>query len=189
MKKIKIKNKWSEVTLSDFIKIAEIEDKYTVRPEEGEPYVKYTLQRDAEIVALLSGETFDTIMDLPHDNAVQALSTIKFLQKDPPKRRNKKFVINGVTYGWVENFTTLNMGEKVSVEQSMMDALEENRSYLPDLIGILVRPYIDGKIEKFNTDTLEERKKLFMNNLTADKFINEVNFILATVKKSTPSMT
>lgn len=183
--KIKIKNKWSEVTLKEFIKIAEIEKKYTTELKDGSMGVRYTLQRDAEIIALLSGESIDDIMDLPHDEVIKCMKAISFLQSDPKKRRNKKFSIDGKMYGWVENFNTLTMGEKVSVEQAMVNAMDEERSYIPDILAILVREYKDKEIEKFDSDKLEDRKKLFMDSLTADKFINELNFILATANKST----
>jgi len=185
--KIKVSTAWHEVNLDTFIKIGEVQAE--------EKFKDLNLQKRLRIIALISNYSYEQLLKLNSDNLGAILEATSFLDKEPPKVRNRKpFKIGEVEYMYHPNFKKLSAGEMISVEQLIMDGEQFDKNSTPGVLAILFRPTVvkfDERkqeayttIEEFDTDTFQQRQDLFLQELKVDKFYHELAFFLSKGKDS-----
>ena len=171
-----IKTSWDEINLADFIKISEL--------EYNKKFERLNLTRSIKMIAALSNKSEKEIFKFSQEMYAPLLEKIAFVFNDTPKDLSRKpFDVGGKKYMFVEDFGVLTAGEMISVEQLLMDAADNEKAFLPELLAILVRPAIEYKgetgkkkykPEDFETDNLADRKALFMRELMVPYFVNRI---------------
>lgn len=184
MAKFKVKDKWSEVTLRDWIKIGEV--------EKSEELAGLNLAKRIDTIAILSGWPIPKIERLKGAELAKMLSATQFLDKEPRKRGKKPFKISkekdATLYMFHPEMNQLDLGEMASIEQLLIDEHNSKQSRFAELLTILVRPAIKREskefkqsfweVEEFDVKGLDQRKELFLDHLTVDKFYHEMAFFL-----------
>ncbi len=178
--KLKLRTNWNEVTLEEYLQIGEIQ---------GDEEIKLlSLQKRLRMIAVISNRSFEEICDYTSNNLKPIIEKAGFLDTDPPKHKKRPpFTINGIKYVWHPEFNNMKGGEMISIEQLLMDAHHNKKNATADILSILIRPVEmipdpnkPGKekvsIQKFDAETMADRKELFLKKLTAEKFIHELAF-------------
>ena len=184
--KITVKKSWAEVTLSEHIEIGQVEIDEDLKDR---PIAKRMGM--LPIISNLSAEQVDEIQG---QNLAMILGATNYLNSMPPKRKRKVFKLNGIDYMFHPKANELSAGEMISVEQYMIDEKNTGVNRYAEMLAILIRPCSKvmnsefkkevWTIEKFDTKNLEERKEMFLEKLTADKYMNEMAFFLNIGQKS-----
>jgi len=176
------KNSWSEVTLREFINIGRIQG--------DEKYNDLRLLQRLKIIEILTDVDFDYIKKIPASNLGPIFEATSFIDKTPPKvniKKKKPFKIDGVEYMFNPDFKNMSAGEMISVEQLIMDANKKGENSTPGILAILIRPtevVPDEKggmktvIQEFDSASWAERKEMFLDKLTVEKFYHELAFFL-----------
>ena len=180
--KIKVKNKWAEITLAELIEIGDIDQDKSL---EGLP-----INKRIHHIAAISNATVDELKRLSGDDLGAVFKAVLFLDKEPPKPRKKTFTIDGVEFIFHPKLHLLTAGEMISVETILKNAHESKENPFADLVSILIRPVEikerGSKTEKyiadFKADEMAERKELFLNKLTVPNYYHHINFFLASDK-------
>lgn len=188
--KLIVKKSWVEVTAREWMAIGEIG---------GDKELKdLTLAKRMKTIAVISNRTEEQILEYSGENLANILAATSFLDTAPKKRKVKWFTLSkakdATKYMFHPNPNQLNAGEMISIEQLMIDEKNTGRNTYADILSILIRPCSKvmneefkkeiWTIEKFDTTNLEERKELFLDKLTVDKFFNEMAFFLSIGEKS-----
>ena len=186
MKKITVRKSWSEVTLREHIEIGKVE---TNKDLKDRPIAKRM-----GMLHIISNQTEQEIDEIQGQNLAMILNATDFLNGMPPKRKVKVFKLNGIDYMFHPKPNELSAGEMVSVEQYMIDEKNTGENRYAEIISILIRPCNKvmndefkkevWTIDKFDTKNLDERKDMFLDKLTADKYMNEMAFFLSLGEKS-----
>jgi len=175
-KTLLIKTSWNEVTLSEYMKVSEL--------EYDEKLKKFNLTRSIKMIAALSNKSEKELLTYDNKMFGTLFEKIGFIFNEDIKDLSKKpFDVNGKKYMFVENFNNLTTGEMISVEQLLLDAGDSGESFLPDLLAILIRPAIEYKTESgkkafkaedFDTKKLKDRRALFLSKLFVPYFVNRI---------------
>lgn len=123
-----------------------------------------------DLISALSGIDKEILYELD----INELSKFDFswISTTIEKKLLNEIEISGVKYKLVNDMKHLKLGEYADLDYYMKD-LTNNLHYI---VGILLRPEVDGKVEKYNSDTLEERSKIFYDNLKVDFVMGIVDF-------------
>lgn len=185
-KKITVRKNWGEVTLSEHIEIGKVE---TDKDLKDRPIAKRM-----SMLPIISNLTEEEVDDIQGHNLAMILGATEYLNSMPPKRKRKVFKLNGVDYMFHPKPNELSAGEMVSIEQYMIDEKNTGINRYAEMLAILIRTCskVMNKefkkevwtIDKFDTTNLEERKEMFLEKLTADKYMNEMAFFLNIGQKS-----
>jgi hypothetical protein len=176
---IEIKTSWEQITLSEFIPLAEI--------EANEDLKATPLRRSLERIKILTGLTEDELVDLPGEKFGHLITASKFLDVEPETlfEETATFKIGAVEYGYRKP-GALSTGEYISLELGIANALKNKRSMLPEILALLIRPIETTvtaefgdvtEVEKFNTKTFASRVEFFKANLCVPFFIHALSRI------------
>ncbi len=87
--------------------------------------------------------------------------------------------IKGVKYGVVKDMKSLSLGEYADLDQFQSTSSTDELYNLHIISAILYRPVSeDGKLEKYNFETLNQRAELFKTELAVKNIIQLTNFFL-----------
>jgi len=175
-KKYEMASGWDEIYLTQFFEIYDIKDL-----EISE------LKKTLKIISVLSGIPMDILMTINIDD-LQAID-MSWITKDIPKNVEKIIKIEGKEYGIVKDIKKLSLGEYADCDEYGKDI--RNLHYIS---AILLRPVTDKDgemymIEKYDSNTLEERAKLFKEKLNIQQILGMNNFFLNSVNGSLKNLT
>jgi hypothetical protein len=175
-KKYEMASGWDEIYLTQFFEIYDIKDL-----EISE------LKKTLKIISVLSGIPMDILMTINIDD-LQAID-MSWITKDIPKNVEKIIKIEGKEYGIVKDIKKLSLGEYADCDGYGKDI--RNLHYIS---AILLRPVTDKDgemymIEKYDSNTLEERAKLFKEKLNIQQILGMNNFFLNSVNGSLKNLT
>lgn len=144
---------WDEVSMRKGIELTKVSD-------------ENPLFRTAKIIQVLTGIKYDLIMDMPiaEFNKID----LSWVDNQEIKKKNA-FIIDNVTYVINTDLNSMSVGEFADT-QFFMTSIDT----YDKLIAVLLRP----KDEKYDSKKVEERSKLFNENLSAGDLFSITNFFL-----------
>lgn len=177
----------------------EIEGVEYVLPEfmSIENYVKIYKVKDiltdeyyhAKMIHLLTGAPMEQLLEVSHEK-VKYISSHIGLLLPTQQLFYDQFELNGVHYGFIPKWQEMSFAEFVDLDTLFSKKPEEILDYIHVLTAIMYRPIVgkhkgghDFKIEKYNSDTVEERSKLFKKELDIKYFIGAQFFFIKFAKK------
>lgn len=155
---------WSEVILDKFIQITEIK---TDDLDE--------IEKNLQILSVLTGIPFEEIDELPYTEYARLASICHFIFYDDKAPVKREFTIDNIDYVMIDDITKITTAEFVDMD-SILANKETTISNLHIFLAILYRPKVNGKIEKYNSDSVAERAEIFRNKLTCDYVISATVF-------------
>ena len=185
---------WSEVTLSVYVKLSELEE---TKSAFGIPEL-YLLK----ILEVLCNVEDGDLDELSLTMVNELVELVSFVQQEPVWNNVQHLEINGVDYVFPDDLNNLTMGEYISIK-----TLQESNTtagIIPYILAIILRPgskIVDAETgkekwlqEKFNTANLEWRKELLMKQPVFN-LLGPVSFFLSgsglsttNTKVSTPEL-
>jgi hypothetical protein len=182
--KIKVKNKWTEITLAELIEIGDIDQDESL---EGLP-----INKRIHHIEVISNATVQELEKLNGEDLGRVMKAAEFLDTEPKKTRAKTFKIGGVEFMFHPKLHLLTAGEMISIETVLKRANDTKVNPFPDLLSILIRPVeikergekTEKYIADFKAEEMAERKELFLNKLMVPNYYHEINFFLASDKTS-----
>jgi hypothetical protein len=178
MSKLKIKTKWSEVTVSEWVQIGQVESEIELNG--------LNIAKRIKVAAILSNKNEQEIGEMSGANWGKIVEATAFVEKPPRKKKITTIDINGTSYIFHPDPQQMTAGEQASIEQMLVDQKNGGDVATAGILSILIRPAVkvfneefnreDITIEKFDTANLDERKQLFLNNLTVDKIWHQWAF-------------
>lgn len=106
-----MKNKWSEITVNEFIQLEQI-----LKSEIPESY------RTVTVVALLSNQTVDEIEDLPASSFTKLARDLKFIEDKPKDRKVKSsYKLNGRSYQLHADITKISTAQYIDYQNYMKE--------------------------------------------------------------------
>lgn len=164
---------WNEVTLKQYIQICKLnENKNNYKIEE------LFVFKFIEILSNASESELDNL----EVSQIAMLSEAIAKLNDTSIPASTTINIDGVQYA-LTNLERLTMGEYVGVKTFMQD--NNLFDVLDKILATLIRPVVDGKIEKYNSNTVKDRAYLFMDRLMVSDFNSLLNFFLNSKDLST----
>lgn len=177
----------------------EIEGKEYVLPEimNIENYVKIYKLKDvlgeeyfnAKILQSLTGAPLEKLLELPHGEVKYLTSHVGLLMPTTTHFYDQ-FEIDGVHYGFLPSWQGMSFAEFVDLDTLFTKKPDEVLNYIHVLCAIMYRPIVgkhkghNFKIEKYDSDTVEERAKLFKEKLDIKYFLGAQFFFTLFAKKS-----
>lgn len=165
---------WHEVKISTFKEYLH----FTMNGDK-ENDMNYTI----ELVSIFSKIDKDIIGQLSCVDYNKLVTLLAFVFKQYNEQPVLRFKIDDIEYGFQFHVTDMNVAEF-----SDLDNLSKEEIFVTSIdkiVAILYRPIINSvseteyTIEKYNTDTLLKRAKLFDEKLTVDKFYSAMVFLAA----------
>lgn len=153
---------WEEVTLSQFNVIQSIIDNEELS----------ALKKSVKILSNLLNVDEKTISKIPLAESKKI--DLSFINTEIPKKVEQKFVIDGVTYKPVD-FKNISLGEYADLDYYMNKDIMSN---IHLITAILVRPEIDGEIEEYDEETVEQRAKIFYERMNIVQLMSVTSFFL-----------
>jgi hypothetical protein len=168
---------WDEVTLGKLLKLNELKDK------------KYTssIDQTAEVIEIMSGITTEVSLELSLEDFKTLSSLLEWCSEMPVKDENvKEIFIEGAKYVPVD-VSVMSAGEFISLEVFQNEKEADKNIHL--LASILIRPEVDGSIEKLkDMKDIQERAELFSNKMTVGQYWPVFNnFFVGAVSSSLKS--
>lgn len=126
---------------------------------------------DAKLVNIVTGCPVEDLLDSDWDSVKFISSHIQSMIPNKKTPFVETFELNGVEYGFVTNWREMSFAQYADIETLVSKKPEEMIDYLHIVAAIFYRPIIrkksNGKyeIEKYNTDSMDERSYLFNKEL------------------------
>ena len=163
---MKVKNNWSDITISEYQEIVNVE---------GES----ELQKVVNIISILSDTDIDQIRRAPLHQFYEWSDAIKFIQTPPDADFNRTFFIDSVEYGFIPDLNYVSTGEWLDCENWKNDPI--NNMHL--FAALLFRPITnrtesDYEIEEHQTKGFIDRAALFSHRLSVSKVYGAQIFFL-----------
>jgi hypothetical protein len=165
-KNILIPENWGEINIRKYIDICKIEEKKDTYLIEDLFII--------DIIQAIIGNQID-IDDISISDFNKISEEVSKLINDKVFEPTDIIDINGVEYKFIDR-NKIKIGEYISIK-----TLSEGKNHydvIIDILTILIRPVIDGKIEKYDTDLSDSRKELFLENLLVKDFLQGLSFFL-----------
>ena len=144
--KLTIPDSWSEISIGTYQEIINIT-------------TKSDIVRLKEVIYILTDMDIDKI---PVSEVSVITSHLNWMQTLPDEKQLKKVIsIDGVEYGLIEKFESITLGEWIDLEEYGKD----RSNNLHKIFAILYRPIVNGTIEPYNADTLNDRAAIFEDKL------------------------
>lgn len=128
----------------------------------------------AKMISELTGAPYEKVMTANRDELYFLMNEIiKILPTDKPAFVSR-FKIDDVEYGFIPEWRKMSFGEFVDLDTLMTKKPLEMIDYLHVITAILYRPIIKSKsekkytIEKYNSETMEDRAELFKKKLDVE---------------------
>lgn len=167
-KKYDLPKSWSDIPVNTYLELVKIIDKE----------FENEMAKTVNILSVLTGIPVDVINKNELSYFIEIQRKLSYLNVMPGKEMVKRFVIDGITYETVFNPNEITTGEFIDLNglTSDNDKIYEN---IPTLLAVFYRPVIDGKRTKdYSIIDVEERKKIFLEKLSADKVFGCTSFFL-----------
>jgi hypothetical protein len=166
---LNIPENWNSVTISQFIELNNIDKDLMDNKYE------FFIQQ----LAILCNADPDVIAKIPMNELNGIINILQnFNEETLNKEYQKKFKLDGVSYGIIPDMNKLSLGEWIDLEEFSKDII--NNIHI--ILAILYRPIIKSnilipyQIESYDSDNLNDRAKLFKDNLTIDKVYSAAVF-------------
>ena len=175
-----VPTEWNEITLDLFQKVEELE-------------FEEEIDRDIAFLSVLTGISSEKILDLPLTEFNKLKGVCAFMHNNEIKEKPKLVIeIDGKKYGYRHNITKMSVAEYIDCDT--LSSCENSAQQLHTIMAILYRPVVkhgdlekdptDYTIEKYDSETVEERAKLFKQKMTVDIVLSAMSFMLAHVTTS-----
>jgi len=169
VKKFKLINSWSEVTLETWLKL--IKFKEVTKSEEAE-----------ETIAALSNIPKKLIKELGIQDVAVIMSKIAEYQKKEDKFLKKIISVEGKEYGFHPDLSEITLGEYADIETFIKDDIEKN---LPELMAVLYRPIKEKKNDIYTIEAYDGNIRLRaeeMKKMSAEQVQSALVFFYLFVK-------
>lgn len=168
--KITTKENWEEVTLRDFLAINEA--------NESKEFRDTVIAKRIKMVSIVSNASYDDLMGIDSESLEKLIQATRFLDTVPTERESKTFMIEGREYSIVQDLNKMTAGESISLEQLLINKAEGGSDIISDILSILIRPSVNGVVDKFDEKLIEERKTFFLDYLTVPCFMGFLTTLL-----------
>tara|TARA_R100000700_G_scaffold9249_1_gene13491 strand:- start:17205 stop:17807 length:603 start_codon:yes stop_codon:yes gene_type:complete len=169
VKKYKVVEKWSEVTLDDWIKLIAAEEKIT--SESALEQIKLLSDIPEKLIKALSIENIALI--LKHINRV----------KDTAENKLSKIIkIEGKEYGFHPDLSEITLGEYADIETFIKNGIDK---HLPEMMAILYRPIVEKKNDVYTIEAYDGKISIrseIMKKMTAEQVQGAMVFFWTFVK-------
>jgi len=149
-----IPSDWNDINLKTLLKITELQNK-TFETE---------LEKNIQFIKALTSLTDEVLMTLPVEDFKTLLSLFDYISEFPdPTKTIPGVSIDGVKYVPVE-LNQMTTGEFISIE--VFQNRPDREDNLHVLAAILIRPEVDGHIEKLkDINNINDRAAIFLEKL------------------------
>lgn len=169
---VEMPTNWEEITLAKYVEIAKLDEL-----RRSTPIQELYILRLIEVLCDLGEDEGD---DLEISVVTDLIESLSFLHVEPEWKSIKHINIEGVDYVFPDNLNKLTMGEYISMKTLQQNSLNEAES-IPYILSVILRTgkEINGKWvqDKFDADTIEERKNIFMRQ-PVHMLMAPINFFL-----------
>lgn len=138
---------WEDVTLGQFMQLSMVNDSDN------------SVERIIKLINALT-EISEYVIERISISDLSKLD-LSWIDEETPAIPMSRFQFEGKEYGAVE-FTKLTLGEFSDLEHFIKENYLGN---VHKVMAILIRPIVDGKIEKYDSESLEERANILKNNM------------------------
>lgn len=150
------------ITIGDYVKIFKVKGLF------DDEYFS------AKLISIVTGADLNVLLESTREE-VQFISNeiLKVLPFEKPGFVDR-FELDGVHYGFIPSWKKMSFGEFADLDTLMTKKPEEILEYFHIITAILYRPITKEKslhnfeIEKYNSDTLDDRAELFKNKLDVE---------------------
>jgi len=158
---------WDEVNMKMFMDIQEINESDAAPAKKMVHMISALSDAPIDVLYLINLEDLSNI-------------DISWMNKEIDKDVKTTITIDGVKYGMVKDMKKLSLGEYVDLDHYTQD-LTKNLHYI---VAVLMRQVVqeDGDlyiIEKYNSEELEMRAKIFLEKMSVAQLINVSDFFLS----------
>lgn len=168
MKRITFELEGQEYKLPQFITIGDYVKIFKVKGLFDDEYFA------AKLISIVTGAELNTLLEASREE-IQFISE-KILEVLPFEKPAfvDRFELDGVHYGFIPSWKKMSFGEFADLDTLMTKKPEDMLDYFHIITAILYRPITKQKsehnfeIEKYNSDTMEERAELFKNKLDVE---------------------
>jgi len=174
-KEYKMPTCWEDITLKMYINLSKLEEiKSTFSIEE-----LYLMRVLEVLVDVNIGELDEMSIDM-----MNSISTnIKFMQEVPEWKFVERININNIDYIFPHDLNKLTMGEYISIKTMQTD--KGDIDFIPYLLAIILRPgkkiLVENEErmiqEKFDVESMEQRRELFLSHPVIE-LMGPVSFFL-----------
>lgn len=149
---LEVPTDWSDVTVNQFQQLQ------TLKIDEYESELLYMVS----VISILAGVDENVIMGDNIENLTLLIGEMDFINKPLPNEIKEEIKIGKQKFGWKSSLNKISVGEMVSIETVIdLEELSYNSS-LDVICAVLLRTFDkEGKLEDFDGDLFEERRKLF----------------------------
>lgn len=163
---------WDELSLEQLINYQKI----VLENEDGSAVSDLILT--TRIFEILCNQKVESFSDYKLTEILSYVEAFEyFLSTKPTYNKPGTFTIGHTTYSFI-SLDDISMGEMASIDfiqRKHPDLIEQ----IPYIIAICCRPVLpNGKIDKFNTESLEDRKSILLKHKALDTFAF-ANFFLS----------
>jgi len=154
-----------EYILPDFLSIENYVKVYKVKDLLDDNYYQ------AKLIQTITGADLRDVMETSHHQINYITNHLTNLFPDTKYPFIDKFTLNGVEYGFIPSWKNMTFAEYVDLDSMLTKKPEEIIANLHIICAMMYRPIISKKsehnfqIEKYNSDTIEERAQLFNKEL------------------------
>lgn len=154
-----------EYEIKEYLSIGDYQKIFKVKDLFEDEYFK------AKVVNLLTDCPMDILLQADnHKVDFLATSIFAMVPKQPVKLIDR-FKLDGIEYGYLPSYKKISFAEFVDLDTLLTKKTNEVMDYLHIITAIMYRPIIKQKakgvyeIEKYDSNTLEERANLFKEKL------------------------
>ena len=165
--KVKIKNKWSEVTIKEYISIIGILQDKDLDELEINNY----------ILSVLTGLDIKEIRMLSIQEYTECLKATEFLKKPPSSKLKKNYIINNKKYNTVMKLSNVNTGQYMDLQELSKD-YDSTIENMSTILAIFLIP--DGK--KYGQYNLEEAADEIENHFNIEDAVT-LTFFFSNLKR------
>lgn len=129
-----------------------------------------------KIISVLADIPIDLLEQVDFVDFKKLIEICKFLNETVNDKPKMEIIIDNKKYGMFTEISKMTTGEFVDLDSLIKDP-DEAIDHLHVIMAILYRP-IDkkGKVEKYDSETVEERAKLFQEKMTVDCALAAMSF-------------
>lgn len=170
---------WSEVTLKQYLQMVKVAQVF----EDYKSELEWTL----DSISALTDIPRKDLESLKTDSYVKLVDKLKWISETPTGADLEPIVINNVTYVFPKDLNQITMGESISIDLAIKSSDNRADSFI-NMLPILLRPgkqvenmetgEIEWQQQEFETQNLEARKKLFLDNIKVSQVIKLQDFFL-----------
>jgi len=154
-----------EYTLPDFLSIENYVKVYKVKDILDDNYYQ------AKLIQTITGADLKDVIDSSHHQINFITNHLTNLFPDTKYPFIDKFELNGIEYGFIPSWKNMTFAEYVDLDTMLTKKPEEIINNLHIICAMMYRPIVNKKsehnfqIEKYNSDTIDERAQLFNKHL------------------------